>query len=519
MTEKKEYKPIVFVIMDGFGIAPSAPGNAIRIAKMPVWNGLWRRYPHTMLTAHGSAVGLFPEADGNSEAGHMNIGAGRIVKQDLVSVSDMIDDGTFFKNPAFLHAIKTVKKNKSNLHLMGLVTGYNSAHAHPDHLRALIKMARQEGVKNVYLHLFTDGRDSAPYGGYDFLHELMDYIEDEKIATIMGRFYGMDRKKEWSRTEIAYDALTNEGSVKKVDDPLVAIESSYADGITDEFIKPFVVEGGARIEDGDSVVFFNARSDRARQLTKAFVQTNFNGENPGSFVREKTVSNLTFVAMTDFGPDLPGIMTAYPSPDLRHTLTMELEDLRQLYIAETDKYGHMTYFFNGGYAKPVAGEKRMLVPSPNVDSYDDTPEMSAGKITDVVIDSIEKRDYDFVAINFANPDMIGHTGNLTATIKGLEFVDKCLKRIYNLVVQKTGGTMIITSDHGNSEEMISEDGGLDTDHSKSPVPFVIISPDDDKYRNVKLKPKGILGDIAPTILDLFEKDKPKDMTGESLLLK
>jgi 2,3-bisphosphoglycerate-independent phosphoglycerate mutase len=419
--------------------------------------------------------------------------------------------------------MENVKKNKSNLHLMGLLTGNESAHAYPEHLDALLKMARQYDIKHIYLHLFTDGRDSPPYEGYKYLHNLIKKLDPQKeqVATILGRFYAMDRKKDWSRTASAYNALTA-GSPRHANNALTAIDEAYARGESDEFIKPTTIyEKGKmlpRICNNDSIIFFNARSDRARQLTKAFVQEDFNSLNPNSFKRKKIRKNLTFVALTDFGPDLPNILTVYPSPDLKHTLPMELSDLRQLYIAETDKYGHLTYFFNGGYAKPVGGEQRILVNSPDVKSYDQAPKMSSCDITNIVIKNIQAEKYDFIAINFANPDMVGHTGNLTATIKGLEFLDGCLKKIIDSVVKQKHGTVIITADHGNAEEMINvETGKVDTQHSTFPVPFCIINKAS-HIKNIKLRTGGILADVAPTILYLMRRDKPKEMTGKSLVI-
>ncbi len=524
-TNKKiaSYHPFILIILDGFGIAPSGPGNAVKLAHMPFLEELFKKYPYTQLHAHGQYVGLPPGTDGNSEAGHINLGAGRLVIQDLVAVSKMIQDGTFFKNAAFKQAIENVKSHKSNLHLMGLLTGSNSAHARPEHLLALLKLARQNKIEHVYLHLFTDGRDSPPYDGYKYLHKLVQELNPrhEQVATIIGRFYAMDRKKEWSRTEAAYNALTL-GTTRKSEDALAAIDEAYARGESDEFIKPTTIYHKnkmlPRIKENDSIIFFNARSDRARQLTKAFVQKDFNQANPDSFQRKKIIKNLIFVALTDFGPDLPGILTVYPSPDLKHTLPMELSDLRQLYIAETDKYGHMTYFFNGGYAQPVGGEERILVPSPSVDSYDKTPQMSACDITNIVLEKLKKQQKDFVAINFANPDMVGHTGNLSAAIKGLEFLDTCLQKIVKLAVDKKQGTVVITADHGNVEEMINiKTGKVDTQHSTFPVPFCIISSSK-RIKNIKLKTGGILADVAPTILYLLGRSQPLEMTGHNLIM-
>jgi len=410
------------------------------------------------------------------------------------------------------------------LHLTGLLTGTNSAHSYPEHLQALLKFLKQQKVKHVYLHLFTDGRDSPQFEAYNLLHRLMEKLDPkrEHIATLMGRFYGMDRKKEWGRTRLAYDTLIF-GSKIQFEDPLHAIEESYARGRSDEFIKPLVIknnkgEVAPRISDKDAVIFFNSRSDRARQLTKAFIQPDFNQDNKGAFKRKKILKDLLFVALTDFGPDLPGILTVYPSPDLKSTLPKELRDLRQLYLAETDKYGHMTYFFNGGYADPVGGEDRILIKSPKINSYDKKPEMSAIEITDLVVKNIKGKIYDFIALNFANPDMVGHTGNLTATIKSLEFLDKCLRKIYNEVVVNKQGWLVIVADHGNAEEMIDkENGKVDTQHSTFPVPFLISGPGP-SVKKIKLKETGKLADVAPTILHLLKRDKPKEMTGSNLII-
>ncbi|NMC51738.1 2,3-bisphosphoglycerate-independent phosphoglycerate mutase [Candidatus Kuenenbacteria bacterium] len=521
---KNQYFPAALVILDGYGLAPSGAGNAVRLANTPFLNKIFSSYPYTELRAAGESVGLFPGATGNSEAGHLNLGAGRVVWQDLVSISHSIEDGTFFKNAAFLEAIKHTKKNRSNLHIMGLLTGKNSAHAYPDHLDALIRLTREQGVKKVYFHLFTDGRDADKYESYNLLKNILAKLDSSKelVATIMGRFYGMDRKKEWKRTELAYNCLID-GGARQCEGPLRAIEEAYSRGESDEFISPTIITQKGRplprIDDNDSVIFFNARSDRARQLTKAFAQKKFNDDNLGSFKRKKVIKNLIFIAMTDFGPDLPGILTAFPSPDVKNTLPMTLRHLRQLYIAETDKYGHMTYFFNGGYASPVGGENRILINSPAVDSYDQTPEMSVGEITSVVIKSVEKKIYDFFGINFANPDMLGHTGNLSATIKGIEFMDKCVKKITETLVYKNNGLLFLVADHGNAEEMIDiKTGKVDTKHSVNPVPFCIVGPKKRISFIKKLRPGGALSDVAPTILFLLKQDKPGDMTGKNLVV-
>jgi len=519
----KSVKPLVLIILDGWGIAPPNKGNAITLAKTPTMNGLWRDYPHAELCAHGRCAGLPDQQEGNSEAGHMNIGAGRVVDQDVIRITKAIKDGTFFKNPAFLQAVKHVKANKSNLHLMGLLSNGMSAHSDPAHLKALLEFIRQQKLEQAYLHIFTDGRDSPQHAALKLIEELEPLLAPNvKIATIMGRYYGMDRKKNWPITEEAYDVLTCQKcawhAAKSVTE---AITENYNRNQTDEFMEPYVIcdQSGRRlppIKSNDAVIFFNLRSDRARQLTKAFVQQNFEAVNPGSFKRKNVLKNLVFVAMTDFGPDLDSILSAYPSIDVKKTLPMQLNGLRQYYIAETEKYAHVTYFFNGGYADPVAGEHRVIIPSPNVKSYDQTPGMSSKQITAEVLSHLRRRDFDFITVNYACPDMVAHTGDLSAGIKAAEIADHCLGKIAAAAC-KNNTTVMITADHGNLEKMINlETGEIDTEHSTVPVPFILFSLNL-KGRKNKLRSSGILGDIAPTILEFFHLPQPKEMTGKSLL--
>lgn len=509
-------KPLILAILDGWGIASPSKGNVISLAKLPVFNSLLKKYPNTQLIAHGEKVGLSSNQDGNSEAGHMNLGAGRIVEQDSLIISRSINNGTFVKNPAFAAALKHIKKNNSHLHLIGMLSNGMSAHSDPDHLLALLSLARQEKVKKVFIHLFTDGRDSPRYASLKLIEALMRVLKkNERIATICGRFWAMDRKKEWTRTEKAYDALTL-GKGLKAKSPQEAITQSYNRNETDEFIKPYIIIQRGKplgvISDKDAVVFFNLRSDRTRQLTKCFVQKGFQKKNPGSFKRKKQFKNLVFVAMTSFGPDLDSILTAFPSPDLKGTLPMALKDFRQFYISETEKYAHITYFFNGGYADPVAGEGRGMVPSPYVDSYDEAPEMGTREITKAVAGYLQKDKYDFICLNYAAPDMVGHTGNLKAGIRAVEVVDESLGKLIK-AVEKCQGTLIITSDHGNIEEMLNkETGEVDTEHSTNPVPFIVVNA----AKKIKLK-KGNLGNVAPTILDLLDIKKPREMKEKSLI--
>lgn len=513
--------PMILVILDGWGIDKESKGNAVTLAKTPVMDKLVKEYPNTELCTTGKCVGLPPKQDGNSEAGHMNIGTGRIVEQDAVIICKSINNGTFFKNPAFIEAIRHVQKNKSRLHLMGMLSDGKSGHSDPDHMLALLTLVRGYEVKKVYLHLFTDGRDSPKYAALKLIESIQrDYLKNERIATIMGRFYAMDRRKQWGRMQKAYNALVaGEGKIAK--SPQAAITETYNSGENDEFIEPYIMTEKnkplPRISDNDSVIFFNLRSDRARQLSKLFVQIEFNKMNPGSKKRKKVLKNLKFIAMTDFGPDLDNILTAFPSLDLTHTLPIQLADLRQLYIAETEKYAHITYFFNGGYADPVAGEDRLEIPSPDVRSYDSVPAMSTESLTKTILSNLKNNKYDFTVLNFSAPDMVGHTGNLQAGIKCCEKVDQYLGDLIRVYL-KVGGTLLVTADHGNIEEMINlETGEIDTEHSINPVPFILIN--DKLKKKIKLRKGGVLADIAPTILEILERKKPKEMTGKSLIKK
>jgi 2,3-bisphosphoglycerate-independent phosphoglycerate mutase len=515
-------KPLILIILDGWGIAPPSKGNAISLGKTPTMDYLSKNYPYAELCAHGRCVGLPDKQEGNSEAGHMNIGGGRVVDQDVIRITKAIKDGTFFKNAAFLEAAKHARDNKSPLHLIGLLSNGMSPHSDPEHLKALLEFSRRQKIAEVYLHLFTDGRDSPQHAALKLIQELQAELKpNEKIATVIGRYYAMDRKKNWPVTEQAYDALTcRHDHFLLAPTAIDAITKSYNRNNTDEFIEPCVIENGGkilpRITNGDAIIFFNFRSDRARQLAKAFVQKDFEGKNAGAFKRKKKLSNLLFVAMTDFGPDLDSIISAFPSVDVKQTLPMQLKDRRQYYIAETEKYAHVTYFFNGGYADPVAGEQRILVPSPDVKSYDETPEMSSRELTDKILTLMKKDAFDFIAVNYACPDMVGHTGNLRAGISAITAVDKYLAKLIKIAGMKNL-KMIITADHGNIEEMINlKTGEIDTEHSVNPVPFIIFDKKLKGKRNI-LRKKGMLGDIAPTILDLFGKNKPEEMTGKTLI--
>ncbi len=517
MKAVKKVGPAVLLILDGWGRAPHQEKNPIELAQTPVMNRLWDEYPHTSLGASGSAVGLLPNQDGNSEAGHLNIGAGRIVEQDVLKISNSIANGTFKKNAAFEQAARHVEEHKSSVHIMGLLSDEHSGHSNPEHLMGLLELFRERDITEIYLHLFTDGRDTSKYAALGFVLELEKKLKQhEKIATIMGRYYSMDRKKSWKRTELAYDTLTL-GNVPIFDSAENAIRDAYENGQSDEFIEPRAIGENdkilPRINDGDAVVFFNLRSDRARQLTKVFVQSKFDQLNPHSFKRKKVLKDITFSVMTDFGPDLENILTAFPSEDLEGTLPEALKNYRQLYVAESEKFAHVTYFFNGGHADPVGGEKRELVPSPNVKSYDETPEMATPEITDVIINALRNDLYDFVCANFANADMVGHTGNLEACIKAVQSIDSHIGLIVHEVL-KRNGVLFITADHGNVEEIITSTGEPDTEHSTNPVPFIIVS---NHRHSAKKLPHGVLGHVAPTILHCLQVDKPEQMTYDSLI--
>lgn len=508
--------PLVLAIVDGWGIAPPGAGNAATQAKTPNLDAWRKNYPYTQLAASGHAVGLTAGQDGNSEAGHMNIGAGRRVAQEDIRISSSIADGTFFRNPAFLAAVHHVESRQSTLHIMGMLGNQQSAHADPDHLLALLLFAQNHHLQNVRVHLFTDGRDSPQYYARDIISKFMPHLGDARIATVMGRFYAMDRNKTWGRTELAYRAMTEGVAPHTVDSVVEAITHAYQRGESDEFISPTVIRPYTGMHDGDAIVFYNLRSDRARQLTKAFVQDQFEAKNRTThpFPRTKTIQHVTFVAMTDFGPDLGPILTAFPAETIGQTLPMVLGDLRQLYIAESEKYAHVTYFLNGGYAEAVANENREMIPSPPIKFYDQAPAMSSVALTNRVVQAVERHEFDVVVVNFAATDMIAHTGNFRAAVQAMETVDTCLGKIA-AAVQAQNGVLVVTADHGNIEEMINLDTQeIDTEHSANPVPFILVS---DRWRTAQLRAGGALSDIAPTVLALLHRRIPPLMTGRSLV--
>ncbi len=509
-------KTTLLIILDGFGIAPAKQkGNAITPKTAPHLFGWMKKYPSTTLSASGKAVGLFPGQEGNSEAGHLNIGAGRIVKQDALYISDAIKDGTFFKNNAFEQAIHHIKKYNTAAHVMGLLSNHNSAHSTPEHLYALLDLLNEQGVKKVYLHLFTDGRDSGQHDAPMHLKKLEKHFHGtERVATVMGRLYAMDRNKNWDRTKHSYEAMVL-GKGKHAQSAEEAITLAYNSGQSDEFIEPTIIQNGkakaVTISDNDAIFFFNLRSDRARQLTKSFVQPNLEKANAGAFKRSVIPKHIRFVAMTDFGPDLPGVLTAFPSRDVDHGLVATLSPRRQLYIAESEKFAHITYFLNGGFAHHLDGEDWVKIDSNKVRDFEVDPGMKAHELAVYIVKALEKKEYEFIAVNFANADMVGHTGNIHAAEQALGALDSALNHIVEVMV-KVGAQGIITADHGNAEEMINlKTGEVDSEHSVNPVPCVLINFE----KRVRLKP-GKLANVAPTILKIMGITKPKEMTAKPL---
>lgn len=517
MSEQK--KPTVLVILDGWGMAPPSKGNAITLAKTPTLDRLFDIYPSTTLGATGEDVGLEDHRMSGSEAGHMNIGAGRIIEQDSKYITESIEDKSFFINPALVGAIHHANKNSSNLHVMGLMGNSDSPHSNPEHFRAVLELAKKHNVKEVYCHFFTDGRDSYPQSAHKHLkyhQQIMAEVGIGKIATLSGRFYAMDRAKNWKRLTLAYDAIVFARG-EKSNSPEEAIDNAYKNNLTDEYLVPTVILEGenpvARLKENDAIIFYNSRSDRARQFTKLFVAMNKKSIISDDMPIIDKIKKLYFAAMTDFGPDLD-VHTAYPGRTISATLPMILGGIKQLYIAESEKFAHVTYFLNGGYADPVDEETRIMIKSPDVDSYAKKPEMSAGEITANVLRYMQEERYDFIAINYANADMVGHTGNLQATIQAVEFLDRQISILSEEILGRDGN-MIITADHGNADAMI--DFGTsqpNTFHTKNPVPFLLIG---EKFRNKKLRTDGILGNIAPTILDILGIEKTELMSEKSLL--
>ena len=496
--------------MDGFGINPGAKGNAIEAANTPNLTKLFKENPFTTIGASGLDVGLPDGQMGNSEVGHTNIGAGRVVYQMLVKISKSIQDGEFFNIKVLKDAMENCKKNGTALHLMGLLSD-GGVHSHIEHLFGLLEMAKREGLDKVYVHCIMDGRDVSVTSGVGFIKDLqaeMAKLGTGKIASISGRYYAMDRDFAWDRVEKAYSAMVyGEGVMNS--DPVKAMEESYANGVTDEFIVPTVVDKDGMIKGGDSVVFFNFRPDRARQITRAFVDEKFDG-----FERRNGFFPVKFVCMTQYDETMPNVTVAFPPEELKMTMGEYLasKHMTQLRIAETQKYAHVTFFFNGGEEKTFDGEDRILIQSPDVTTFDLQPEMSAYPVCDAVVEKIKSGKYDVVILNFANCDMVGHTGVFEAAVKAVEAVDECVGRVVDAAVSM-GGAVIITADHGNADKMIGDDGKPFTPHSTNPVPFCVVGYD------CKLKETGRLADIAPTMLKILDLPQPPEMTGESMIIE
>ena len=509
-------RPTMLMIMDGLGLTDEVKGNSVKAAVTPNLDRLMKEYPFVQGQASGLHVGLPDGQMGNSEVGHMNMGAGRIVYQDLTRITKDIEDGGFFKNEAILSAMQQAKKAGSALHLFGLVSD-GGVHSHNTHLYALLKMAGKEGVKDVIVHAFLDGRDTPPASGLSFVKELeqvMKELGSGKLGTIVGRYYVMDRDNRWERVEKAYRAMT-EGEGVLADDPDAALQASYDEGVTDEFVKPIVCcEGGKpvrRVESGDGVIFFNFRPDRAREISRAFLDPDFAG-----FERTQ-LKDLVYVFFTDYDKTIPNHLVAYEKESFTNTLGEYAAKLglKQLRLAETEKYAHVTFFFNCGVETPNEGEDRILVPSPKVATYDLQPEMSAPIVCDKLCEAIGSGKYDLIIINFANPDMVGHTGVFEAAVKAVETVDTCVGRAVDALLA-AGGQMFLCADHGNCEVMWDEEAGAPmTAHTTNPVPFVLIGADE----GITLAEGGRLCDIAPTLLDLMNIPQPEEMTGHSLLVR
>lgn len=507
--------PLALIILDGWGMCDQVKGNAIKNAQTPNMNNYFNLYPNTVLSCSGEDVGLPAGQMGNSEVGHLNIGAGRVVYQELTRVSKAVRDGDFFANEVLLKALKHSLNNNSSLHLMGLLSD-GGVHSHIEHLFALLELARRHNIKKVFIHCFLDGRDVPPNNAAGYIKQLEEKTSEigvGKIATVMGRYYAMDRDQRWDRINLAYQAMA-EGKGLVVNRAEAAVSESYQRGELDEFVLPTVVQDEfgnpiGTVKSGDSVIFFNFRPDRARQITRAFVDMEFTG-----FPRSNRPENLYFVCMTQYDLNI-NAPVAFKPQILQNTLgeVLSKKGIKQLRLAETEKYAHVTFFFNGGVEASNPGEERILVPSPKVATYDHKPEMSAAEVTEEFIGQLESNQFKVMVVNYANPDMVGHTGNMQATIKAIETVDYCLGRAIDRVLEKDGA-VIISADHGNAECMQDEEGNTVTAHTTLPVPFILIGH---KYKNCRLR-AGSLEDVAPTMLELLGLEKPVEMTGSSLIL-
>ncbi|WP_293969060.1 2,3-bisphosphoglycerate-independent phosphoglycerate mutase [uncultured Ruminococcus sp.] len=500
-------KPLILMILDGFGIAPES-GNAIKAAKKPNIDKLFAENPLTQIGASGMDVGLPDGQMGNSEVGHTNIGAGRIVYQELTRITKTINEDKLKDNEAIVSVMDKALENGTALHLMGLLSD-GGVHSHNTHLYGILELAKKKGLEKVYIHAFLDGRDVPPSSAADFVQACVDKTEEigvGKIATVMGRYYAMDRDNRWERVEKAYAAMVY-GEGVEAECPVCAVKNSYKEDVTDEFVVPAVVKGGATIQPNDSVIFFNFRPDRAREITRTLVDPDFNG-----FERKKGFFPVNFVCMTQYDATMPNVDVAFKPQVLTNTLGEYISDkgMAQLRIAETEKYAHVTFFFNGGVEKQYPGEDRILVKSPSVATYDLQPEMSAYEVTDKLVSAIKSGKYDMIILNFANCDMVGHTGVFDAAVKAVEVVDECVGKVVD-AIREMGGVALITADHGNADKMVDDDGEPFTAHTTNPVPFCVIGYD------CELKDGGRLADIAPTMLQILGLPQPEEMDGTSLI--
>ena len=500
-------KPLVLMILDGFGIAPDE-GNAIVAAKTPNLDKILKENPVTQIGASGMDVGLPDGQMGNSEVGHTNIGAGRIVYQELTRITKSAQDGDMEKNEALVKAMSSAKENGKALHFLGLLSD-GGVHSHNTHLYALLEMAKKMGLTDVYIHCFLDGRDVPPSSGKGYVEELQAKLAEigvGKVATVMGRYYAMDRDNRWERVEKAYAAMVY-GEGEHAACPVCAVQESYDKEVTDEFVVPVVCEGAAPISAGDSVIFYNFRPDRAREITRTLVDPDFTG-----FERKKGFFPLTYVCMTQYDATMPNVEVAYKPESLKNTFGeyISKQGMTQLRIAETEKYAHVTFFFNGGVEKQYPGEDRILVKSPAVATYDLQPEMSAYEVTDKMVEAVKSGKYDALILNYANCDMVGHTGVFEAAVKAVEAVDTCVGRVVD-AVKEMGGCVLLTADHGNADKMLDEDGSPFTAHTTNPVPFCVINHD------CTLRKGGVLADIAPTMLKVLGLPQPSEMTGKSII--
>jgi 2,3-bisphosphoglycerate-independent phosphoglycerate mutase len=513
----KRPKPIVLTVLDGWGYRAETKGNAIALARKPAYDELLKKYPNTLIHTSGPSVGLPEGQMGNSEVGHMNMGAGRVVHMDITRIDLLVASKQLPSVPLFQQAMERGRQRQ--LHFIGLLSD-GGVHSHIQHLFALLEMAKQEKVQKVFVHCFMDGRDTPPHSGRDFVMQLQQKMRElgvGEVATLVGRYYAMDRDNRWERIELAYQAMVHGVAETRTDDPVSALQRSYEQEVTDEFVKPIVVTKGSEtsaapvglIRDDDAIIFYNFRADRARQITNALAAPEFD-----KFSDAKRPKNLFYVGMTQYDKNWPWLKFVISAEKLEHILAQVFAELgyKNLRTAETEKYAHVTYFFNGGVEKPFAGEERILVPSPKVATYDLKPEMSAAGITETVVKAIEKGEFDAIIMNYANADMVGHSGKLEAAIKAVEAVDAGLAQIYQ-ALKPRGGAWIITADHGNAETMIDpKTGGAHTYHTTNPVPFILVSDDE----HVRLKPGGSLRDIAPTMLSALAQLRPADMTGTDL---